>query len=225
MEFTYFGHACFSINFNQTKLLFDPFISGNPLAKNVDINNIQADFILVSHGHADHIADLLTIAKQTNATIIANAEITDWVVKQGYDKVHPMNFGVTTFPFGKVRMVTAVHSSGLPDGSYGGNPSGFIIEDNASSFYFAGDTALTLDMQLIPHYTKLNFAILPIGGNFTMDANDAVIAARFIECDTIIGVHYNTFGLIAIDTENAAKIFEKAGRKLLLPEIGETIHV
>lgn len=225
MQFTYYGHACFSIKLDNTTLLFDPFITGNPLAKHINIDTIQADYILVSHGHGDHIADLLAIAQQTQATVIANAEITDWVVKNGYTKIHPMNFGSTQFPFGKVSLVPATHSSGLPDGSYGGNPGGFVVQNKDQSFYYAGDTSLSMEMQLIPHYATLQFAILPIGGNFTMDAADAVVAAKFIQCNTIIGVHYNTFGLIEIDTALAKQQFTAAGKTLLLPEIGQTINV
>jgi L-ascorbate metabolism protein UlaG (beta-lactamase superfamily) len=223
MNFTYYGHACFAVEVSGKKLLFDPFITGNELAKDIDIKKIEADYILVSHGHGDHVADLMAIAHNTGATVISNAEITDWVSRQGYNKVHPMNFGSREFDFGKVYFVPAMHSSGLPDGSYGGNPGGFVIKTNEISFYYAGDTCLTMDMQLIPRYASVDVAILPIGGNFTMDAEDAVAAAEFVQCNKVVGVHFDTFGYIVIDKERAKATFERAGKELILPVIGTTI--
>ena len=133
--------------------------------------------------------------------------------------------GPITFDFGTVRGVNAIHSSSLPDGSYAGNPMGFVFKTPGGNFYYSGDTALTMDMQLIPLWAKLDFAVLPIGGNFTMDAADAVLAAGFIQCNKIIGVHYNTFGIIEIDTDKAVADFAAAGKRLLLPAIGETLDV
>lgn len=225
MKFTFYGHACFSVEVSGKKLLFDPFITGNELAKNIDIYAIEADYILVSHGHGDHVGDLLAIAENTGATVISNAEITDWVSKQGYNKVHPMNFGARQFDFGMVHYVPAMHSSGLPDGTYGGNPGGFVVKTAEINFYFAGDTCVTMDMQLIPRYAKLDVAILPIGGNFTMNAEEAVIAAEFVQCDKIIGVHFDTFGYIVIDHDKAIDSFKQKGKELILPEIGKTIEI
>lgn len=225
MKFTFYGHACFAVEVSGKKLLFDPFITGNELAKDIDINKIEADYILVSHGHGDHVGDLMAIAKNTGATVISNAEITSWVEKQGHEKVHPMNFGPRDFDFGKVHYVPAMHSSGLPDGSYGGNPGGFVIRTEEINFYFAGDTSLTMDMQLIPRYTKLDVAILPVGGNFTMDAEEAVAAAEFVQCDKVVGVHFDTFGYIVIDHDKAIDIFKQKGKELILPEIGKTIEI
>jgi len=225
MNFTFYGHACFAVEVGGKKLLFDPFISGNLLAKDIDIKKIEADYILVSHGHGDHVGDLLEIAKNTGATIISNPEITTWVSKQGYDKVHPMNYGSRDFDFGKVHYVPALHSSGLPDGSYGGNPGGFVIRNKEINFYFAGDTCLTMEMKLIPMYTQLDVAILPVGGNFTMDAEEAVLAANFIQCNKIVGIHFDTFGYIVIDHEAARRKFADAGKELVLPEIGKTIEI
>lgn len=225
MNFTFYGHACFAVEVAGKKLLFDPFISGNPLAKDIDIKKIEADYILVSHGHGDHVGDLLEIAKNTGAMVISNAEITTWVAKQGHENVHPMNFGARDFDFGKVHYVPAMHSSGLPDGSYGGNPGGFVIRNKDINFYFAGDTCLTMDMKLIPMYTQLDVAILPVGGNFTMDAEEAVLAADFIQCDKVVGIHFDTFGYIVIDHEAAKQKFADAGKELILPEIGKTIAI
>lgn len=226
MKFTYYGHACFLIEVQNKKILFDPFITGNPLpeAKKIDISKVEADYIFLSHGHGDHIGDAVYIAKKTGATCVAPAEISGWLQKQGVEKVWPMNHGgPIQFEFGTVRGVNAIHSSSLPDGTYGGNPLGFVFATADGNFYFAGDTALTMDMQLIPAWIKLDFAILPIGSNFTMDIDDAVIAADFVKTKKVIGVHYNTFGLIKIDTKEAVKKFADAGKTLLLPAIGETI--
>jgi L-ascorbate metabolism protein UlaG (beta-lactamase superfamily) len=223
MKYTYYGQSCFLLETANTKFLFDPFISQNPLASNIDMTKIEADYILVSHGHGDHLADLVTLAKQTKATVIAIPEIIDWLNKQGIENVHPMNFGKYKFDFGTVRMVWATHSSGLPDGSYGGNPAGFVLETNGKQIYFAGDTGLTIEMKLLADLYQLDYAILPIGGNYTMDVDDAVIAANYINCDKIIGVHYNTFPVIAINMLGAIDSFRRAQKTLLLPKIGETI--
>jgi len=226
MKFTYYGQSCFVVEISNKKILFDPFIKHNPLAKNINIDEIEADYIFLSHGHGDHMADLVEIAKRTNAMCVGAAEVATWFGKNGIEKTHPLNpGGPVSFDFGKVRGVNAIHSSSFPDGSYAGNPLGFVFTSNESNFYFAGDTALTMDMQLIPRWTKLNFAIMPIGGNYTMDAADAIIAADFVQCDTVVGVHYNTFDLIKIDTEKAVADFKAANKTLLLPAIGETINI
>ena len=227
MNLTFWGHACFSVEINGKHILFDPFISNNELAKDIDISKIKADFVLLSHGHEDHVADALEIAKNNDATIVSNYEIVSWYnSKFGYSKAHPMNPGGSwNFDFGKVKYTTAVHSSGLPDGSYGGNPGGFIVSSDAGNFYYAGDTALTYDMKLIPMWTKLDFAVLPIGDNFTMGYEDAAIAAEFIQCDKIIGVHYDTFGYIKIDKEKAIETFKAKGKELILLEIGKSIKL
>ena len=226
MKFAFYGHACFAVEVNGKKLLFDPFITPNPQAQHIDINSIEADYILLSHGHGDHLADLIPIAQRTGCTIICAWEIYEWLGKKGITNVHPMNSGGKwQYDFGTVKCTTAQHSSGLPDGSYGGNPLGFIVTSGNESFYYSGDTALTLDMQLIPRWASLKFAVLPIGDNFTMDVQDAIAAADFIKCNTVIGVHYNTFDIINIDTETAKADFAAAGKTLLLPGIGETIEV
>ena len=227
MQFIYHGHSCFTIVVKGKKLLFDPFITYNELANNiVDVDKVEADYILVSHGHADHTADLVRVASRTGAQVICSWEIYEWLGKQGIANVHPMNTG-GKWNFGpfSVKCVVAHHSSGLPDGSYGGNPMGFIVYTDEENFYYSGDTALTLDMQLIPRWAKLNFAILPIGDNFTMNAEDAAECARMIDCQQVIGVHYDTFGFIRIDQQEAIKTFADAGAKLTLVKIGDTISL
>jgi L-ascorbate metabolism protein UlaG (beta-lactamase superfamily) len=223
MKYTYYGHSCFGIEMQGKHILFDPFISGNELANDIDIRSIRPDYILLSHGHSDHVADAITIAKQSDATIIAAYEVAVWAGNQGV-KYHPMNIGGKwNFDFGTVKSVVAIHSSVLPDGTYGGNPMGFVLTSGDTSFYYSGDTALTLDMQLIPKYKPLSFAVLCIGDNFTMGPEDAMEAAKMIGCKTIMGVHFNTFGYIKIDKEITIKSFNSNGLNLILPEIGESI--
>lgn len=226
MKLTFYGHATFSISVNGKTILFDPFFSGNPGVKDFDPGKIKADFIFVTHGHGDHTADLVAIAKKSGAVCVAPAEIAGWLGKQGVEKVHPINHGgPIPFDFGKARAVNAIHSSSLSDGSYAGNPVGYVFTTSAGDFYVAGDTALTMDMQLIPLWAKLRFSVMPIGGNYTMDVADAIRAADFVKCDTVVGIHYNTWPIIAIDTEKADAEFKAAGKKLLLPGAGETIEV
>lgn len=226
MKLTFYGHACFSIELEGKTLLFDPFISPNELAKDIDINAIKADYIFISHGHEDHLADVEAIAKNNDSTIVSNFEIISWLGNKGLTKAHPMNHGGSwSFDFGKVKYVNAVHSSTLPDGSSGGNPGGFVVETKEGNFYFAGDTALHMDMKLIPLFTTLDFAILPIGDNFTMGITDAIMATQFVETDKVVGVHYDTFGYIKIDKEIAVKKFKSNQIELHLPAIGETIEI
>lgn len=223
MKFTYYGQSCFLVEMGAKHLVFDPFISPNEKAKHIDINSIPADYLLLSHGHGDHVADAPTIAKNTGAKVISNYEIVTWFGEKEISG-HPLNHGGKwKFDFGTVKYVNAIHSSVLPDGTYGGNPGGFVIWNEENCFYFAGDTALTLDMKLIPMTCpKLDVAILPIGDNFTMGYEDAAIAAEFIDCDTIIGCHYDTFGYIEIDHEAAKKAFAAKGKTLILLSIGES---
>lgn len=224
MEFTYYGHACFAIKTGSTSILFDPFITPNDLAKSVDIEHITCEYICISHAHADHLADAVSIATRTKAKVICIYEVYEWLVKQGIENVHPMNIGgKVSLDFGTVKCVNAVHSSALPDGSYGGNPMGFLVHTHEGNFYYSGDTALTLDMQLIPQWMKLDFCVLPIGDNFTMGIDDALIAADFVQCNTIIGVHFDTFGFIRIDHEKALASAASSNKKLILPTINQSI--
>jgi L-ascorbate metabolism protein UlaG (beta-lactamase superfamily) len=226
MKLTYFGHSCFLVESGGHRLLFDPFITPNPLAREVDISKIQADAILLSHGHVDHLADAVALAEQTGATVVCNWEIYEWLGRQGPAKIAPMNHGgAKLFPFGRVKMTNAIHSSTLPDGTPGGNPGGYVVELPEGTFYYSGDTALTMDMKLIAEEFPIRFAVLPIGDNFTMGASDAVRAAGFVDTKVVVGVHYNTFPPIEIVKEAALGTFSKAGLALLLPGIGETVDV
>lgn len=225
MQITYFGHSCFEVIVNNKKLLFDPFISENNLAKNIDISKINPDYIFVSHGHFDHIAETVRIAQKSNAKVISNFEIVQWLNKNGIEHTHPMNTGGKwMFDFGKVKCVAAVHSSSLPDGSYGGAAMGFIIESHEANFYYSGDTALTYEMKLIGEFRTLDFAFLCLGDNFTMSVDNAIIASDFIKCRKIIGMHFDTFGYIKIDHQEAITKFSNQGKELTLMKIGEIIN-
>jgi L-ascorbate metabolism protein UlaG (beta-lactamase superfamily) len=223
MKVTYYGHACFAVRLANKTLLFDPFITGNEMAKSIDPKLIQADYVLISHGHSDHLGDAADIARRTGATIVSNFEIVQWFAKQGLQKAHPLNHGGGhTFDFGRAKFVNAIHSSSLPDGSYGGNPGGFVVTSTDGNFYYSGDTALTLDMKLIGESTELRFAALCIGDNFTMDVQDALKAAEFVRCSDVLGLHYDTFPPIKIDHQAAVDSFKNANLRLHLLAPGRT---
>jgi L-ascorbate metabolism protein UlaG (beta-lactamase superfamily) len=222
MKTTYYGQSTIMIETEGKKLLFDPFITPNPAASHIDIHALKPDYILVSHGHGDHIADLIAIQKSSDAKVICIAEIADWLGKQGIE-AHGMNIGGGfNFDFGRVKMVNAVHSSTMPDGAAGGNPAGFVLYSEGKKIYYAGDTALTYDMKLLED-ENLDWAFLPIGDNYTMGVDDAIKATNFINCKNIIGVHYDTFPVIAIDKDEVMEKFIKAGINIKLPGIGEEI--
>ena len=225
MKITYYGHASLGIEVNGTNIIVDPFISANELAKHIDLNSLKADYILITHAHGDHILDVETIAKNTGATIVSNAEIAGYYEAKGL-KTHPMNHGGSwQFNFGKVKYVNAIHSSSFPDGTYGGQPGGFVIEADNKNVYIAGDTALTYDMKLISMRNPLDLAILPIGDNFTMDVDDAALAAEFLEVTTVLGYHYDTFGYIKIDHEVAKQKFANKHKELILLPVGDSMEV
>ncbi len=225
MKVTYLGHASLQIQTNGKSLIVDPFISANELAKNIDIDSLKADYLLLTHGHEDHVADVEQIVKNTGAKLISNFEVINWFAAKNIEG-HPMNHGGKwEFDFGTLKMVNAIHSSSMPDGSYGGNPAGFVVWNDEISFYIAGDTALTQDMKLIPLTTpKLDFCVLPIGDNFTMGYEEAIIASDFVKCDTVIAYHYDTFGYIVVDKEMVKKEFEERGKNIIFLEIGESIE-
>lgn len=226
MKITYYGHASLGIEVNGKNIIVDPFISANELASHIDIQSLKADYILLTHAHGDHVLDVETIVKNNSeAVIVSNAEIASYYEAKGF-KTHPMNHGGTwNFDFGKVKYVNAIHSSSFPDGSYGGNPGGFVIETDEKNIYIAGDTALTYDMKLIPMRAPLDLAILPIGNNFTMDVDDATIAAEFLEVDRVLGYHFDTFGFIKIEKEIAIQKFANKKKDLVLLEIGDALEI
>lgn len=222
MNITYFGHSCFQVEISGAKILFDPFITPNPLARNIDIQTILPNYILISHGHADHVADVAEIAKNSSAKLVAMWEIISWFEKQGIKNGHAMNIGGSfKAEFGKITMTQALHSSSMPDGSYGGNAAGFVIHSESSIFYYAGDTALFGDMSLIASQHQPEIAFLPIGDNFTMDYTSALEAAKLLHVKKVIGMHYDTFDAIRIDQEEAVNYFKTNGVDLMLLKIGE----
>ena len=225
MTVQFLGHSSLLLTIGQIHVLVDPFISGNPKASHIDLSTLKADYILLTHAHQDHILDAEVIAKRTGATIVSNFEIVSYYQKMGLNG-HPMNHGGSwEFDFGTVKYVNAVHTSSFPDGTYGGQPGGFIIKGEHKTIYIAGDTALTYDMKLIPLQYKLDLAILPIGNNFTMGVDDALIASDFLECDKILGYHFDTFGYIEIDHQKAIQTFFKKDKDLMLLAIGESISL
>src|ERR1700744_1065111 len=223
MKLTFYGHSSVQLEVNGKTLLFDPFITPNELAKHIDISTIKPDYILLSHGHGDHIADLEPIQKASGAKVICIAEIAGWLGNQGIENTHGMNIGGGfDFDFGRVKMVYALHSSSMPDGSYGGNPAGYVIYSEGKKIYFAGDTALTYDMKLLAD-ENLDWAILPIGDNYTMSTDDAIKCTDFINCKNVIGVHFDTFPQIKINKEETVEKFKKAGLNLQLTAIGGSV--
>lgn len=224
MKLTYYGHSCFGLEIEGTNILFDPFVTPNELASHIDVDSIPADIILISHGHEDHVADVERIANRTGALLVSNYEIISWYAKNGLTNGHGMNIGGwKSFDFGRVKYVNAVHSSMLPDGSYGGNPGGWMIESGPKCVYYAGDTALHQDMKLIAMHQP-TLGILPIGDCFTMGIEDAVNCSDFIKCNEIVGMHYDTFPPIKIDHEQARLEFERMGKRLTLMEIGSSLE-
>ncbi|GAA4277464.1 metal-dependent hydrolase [Aquimarina mytili] len=226
MKITFYGHNSLLLQIKEVKVLIDPFISGNPLSKDkITVDTIETDYILLTHAHQDHVLDAEAIAKANNATIVSNYEIAMYYQNKGIE-VHPMNHGGHwEFDFGKVKYVNAIHTSSFADGTYGGQPGGFVIEGEHKTIYIAGDTALTMDMKLIPLQVKLDLAILPIGDNFTMGIEDAILASDFVECDKVLGVHYDTFGYIEIDHNEAKRKFFEKNKDLMLLGIGESIEL
>src|SRR5437588_1323256 len=206
------GHACLQIDTEGRHLLIDPFLTGNPAAA-TKAEEVPADFILVSHGHGDHVGDTVDIAQRTGATAVCNYEISGWLEKKGVKKVHGQQHGGGhTFPFGRVKLTLAFHGSALPDGSYGGNPCGFLISFNdGTRVYDAADTGLFGDMRLIGE-EGIDLAILPIGDNFTMGPDDALRAVRFVQPKKVLPIHYNTWDLISQDARAwAARVRQETG--------------
>lgn len=228
MKITFLGHACLQIETAGKSIIVDPFISGNEWAKSIEINSLKADYLLITHAHQDHILDVENILKNNpEAMIISNFEIVDYYGQKGHAHAHPMNTGgAVSFDFGKIKSTIAHHSSVFPDGTYGGNPNGYVIQSEGKTIYIAGDTSLTYDMKLIPETIAVpDLAVLPIGDNFTMGVEDALIASTFLHCDKVLGYHYDTFGYIKIDHDAAQKTFAEHDKKLILLEIGKSIEV
>lgn len=226
MKITYLGHASLGLEIDNKHFVVDPFISANELAKNINLNTLKADYILLTHAHQDHVLDVEVLAERTGATVICNAEMSYYYEAKGL-KVIGMNTG------GKIQLETvelkstiAFHSSSFADGTYGGNPNGFVISNQEKRIYIAGDTALTMEMKLIPTHTgKIDLAVLPIGDHFTMGIEDACLAAEFVDCNKVLGYHYDTFPPIKIDHLAAKQYFEAKEKELILLPIGDFVEI
>jgi len=226
MEVTYYGHSCFGIDTGEVKLLIDPFITPNGMASHINVDDIDVDVILITHGHEDHLADAEGILKRTGAKLVTNFEIHNWYAAKGIENIAAVNHGGKIEHDGvSIKYVNASHSSSLPDGSNGGNPGGFIIRHGGRTVHHAGDTSLMMDMQLLGEYENIDLAILPIGDVFTMGVGDAIIAAGMLKCDKVVGMHYDTFPPIEIDKEAAIEKFSNAGKNLTLMDIGSSITI
>ena len=225
LKYIWYGHGTFGLETGGYKLLIDPYFTDNPAASTT-ADAVEADYILVSHGHGDHITDAVAIAKRTGATAIANFEIATWLGNQGVD-FHPQHLGGGfKHPFGYLKLTLATHGSGLPDGSYGGNPAGFLLTTNeGEKVYLACDTGLFGDMRLIGE-EGIDLAVLPIGDNFTMGPDDALRAVKLIEPGHVIPAHYNTWDLIAQDPNAwAARVEAETKAKAHVLKPGESFSL
>ena len=225
LNITYYGHAAFLMEANNTKILIDPFLKGNPLSP-ITSDDVEADYILVTHGHGDHVGDTVEIALRTGAVAVSNAEICDWLREKGV-RTHALHIGGGhTFPFGYVKMTQAMHGSSLPDGSYGGNPGGFLLNMNdGSNYYFAGDTGLFSDMRLIGE-GGLDAAVIPIGDNYTMGPKDALKAVQFLHPKVVIPIHYDTFDVIKQDVDAwKANVEAETDANVLVMQPGESASI
>ena len=225
LRISWLSHACFLIEADRTKILIDPFVTDNPLAP-VKADDVDADFILVSHGHGDHIGDTISIAKRTGATVVSNYEIQNWVVNQGIENAHPLHIGGGyDFDWGRVKLTIAHHGSALPDGSYGGNPCGFLLTIQGKNIYHACDTGLFYDMKLIGE-EGVDLAILPIGDNFTMGPDDALRAVKLIDPRQVVPIHYDTFDVIKQDPHAwAVRVQKETSAKVTVMKPGDTIEI
>jgi L-ascorbate metabolism protein UlaG (beta-lactamase superfamily) len=223
---TWLGHAAFAMEIDGYRVLLDPFLTGNPAAS-TDAASLEADFILVSHGHGDHVGDTIDIAKRTGAMVISNNEIRGWLDGQGVENVHGQHLGGGYHhPFGYVKLTIAHHGSGLPDGNYGGNPAGFLITNKSGeTVYFACDTGLFNEMALYGE-EGIDLAFLPIGDNFTMGPDDALRAVKMLKPKVVVPVHYNTWPVIEQDPDAwAARVEAETSAKAVVLKPGESVEV
>jgi L-ascorbate metabolism protein UlaG (beta-lactamase superfamily) len=220
----YHGHSFLEIHIDENTIFIDPFIEGNPMC-DIKKDDTKCNFIILTHAHADHLGSTEEIAINNNATVIATAELADLLAAKGINS-HAMNIGgAYLFPFGKVKLTIAHHSSSTPDGIYAGEPAGVLITFNEKTIFHAGDTALFYDMKLIGEMNKIDYAFLPIGDNFTMGIDDAVKAAEFLNAKNIIPVHYNTFDAIKADVNEFKKKIESIGKNCIILKPGEKLSL
>lgn len=221
MKFIFLGHACFQIDIGKEKLLFDPFLTGNGLAEEA-ASKVECDYIFLSHAHADHFGDAIAIAERTGAKVIAIPEVIGLFPKTVIN-FQPMNLGGTfTAPFGKVKMVQAIHSCGVA----GGIPCGFVLSFNDGlTLYFAGDTALFGDMKLFGKLFDIDYAVLPIGDNYTMGPEDAILASKFLKAKKVIPVHYNTWPVISQNPDKFKKAAARENVSAVVVKPGESVEL
>lgn len=224
MKIKYHGHSFVQLENDKYSILIDPFITGNPVTK-TKVGDLKCNYIILTHGHGDHISDAITIAQKNNAMIISSFEIANYAEAHNV-KAHPLGIGGGyNFPFGRVKLTLAHHSSSFPDGSYAGNPAGVLVTMDGKTIYHAGDTGLFYDMKLIGEMNKIDVAFLPIGDNFTMGIDDAVKAAEFVNAGISVPIHYNTFDIINANPEDFKRKVESIGKKCKVIGICESIEI
>lgn len=221
-KLTFLGHSAFLVEGSKGRVVIDPFLTGNPVAK-IKPGDLKVDYVLLTHGHGDHLGDGVDIAKANNATIVAPFELANYCSNQGAN-VHPMHIGgAHNFPFGRVKLTIAHHGSAAPDGTYTGNPCGFLVTMDGKTLYHSGDTGLFYDMKLIGEMNKIDVAVLPIGDNFTMGIDDAVKAAELLQPGLVIPMHYKTFDIIDVEPEQFVDAVKTRGLKAQLLSVGESL--
>ncbi len=222
-KLTYLGHSAFLVEGTKGRVVIDPFLTGNPMAK-ASPADIQVDHVLLTHGHGDHLGDAVEIAKADDATIVAPFELANYCADKGA-KVHPMHIGgARNFPFGRVKLTIAHHGSAAPDGTYTGNPCGFLVTMDDKTLYHPGDTALFYDMKLIGEMNPIDVAVLPIGDNFTMGIDDAVKAVELLRPGTVVPMHYKTFEVIDVDPAEFVDKVKAKGFDARIVAVGESLQ-
>jgi L-ascorbate metabolism protein UlaG (beta-lactamase superfamily) len=224
MKITYHGHSFVQFENEKFSILIDPFIVGNTRCK-AKIRDVKCDYIILTHGHGDHTSNAIELAKNNNAEILGTLEIAQYAQKFGVEN-HELNVGGGfNFPFGRLKLTIAHHSSSFPDGSYAGEPTGVLLYIDGKTFYHAGDTGLFYDMKLIGEMNNIDYAFLPIGDNFTMGIDDAVKASEFINAKVTVPIHYNTFDFVKANPEEFKKKVESIGKKCEIINFGDSINV